>query len=375
MIFAIISDIHANEIALSAVLDDAKSLGAQRIICLGDVVGYGPAPEKAVAIIRRSATATVAGNHDDAVAGRLDPEDFIDLAADAAARHHEALSADQLAWLKSLPYVFEGNGFACAHGDFTAPSSFEYVADESSAAENFAARSEALLFVGHTHVPGIFLTGASGRVYSLAPTDFTIEDGKRYIVNPGSVGYPRTDGSTCESTYVLYDDELRTVTFRRLPFTVRSVMQTGRNPKRMKKRIVAAIAAVAAAAAGLAAWMLTPGARTETITEVVTNRVETIVEKEVAIAHNDRSAECALPKGCRKVQISVKLAKGSPPAQLQLVFQDAAGNTLGDVRWTVKRSKKTAEKVPAGAIKAILNAGRGAGDAPATFDSFVLTPL
>ena len=375
MIFAILSDIHANEIALSAVLDDAKSLGAQRIICLGDVVGYGPEPAKAVAIIRRSAAATIAGNHDDAVAGRLDPEDFIDLAADAAARHREALSPDDLAWLKSLPYIFEGNGFACAHGDFTAPSSFEYVADESSAAENFAARSEALLFVGHTHVPGIFLTGASGRVYSLAPTDFTMEDGKRYIVNPGSVGYPRTDGSTCESTYVLYDDELRTVTFRRLPFTVRSVMQTGRNPKRMKKRIVAAIAAVAAATAGLAAWMLTPGARTETITEVVTNRVETIVEKEVAIAHNDRTAECEIPAGCRKVLFNVKLAKGSPPAQLQLVFQDAAGNTLGDVRWTVKRSKKTAEKVPAGAIKAILNAGRGAGDAPATFDSFVLTPL
>lgn len=381
MIYAILSDIHANEIALSAVLADARHLGAERIICLGDVVGYGPEPEKSAVRIRECAAVTLAGNHDDAVAGRLDPSDFIDLAADAVARHREALSPESLIWLKSLPYVFKGRSFACAHGDFTSPQTFEYVSDISEATANFAARPEQLLFVGHTHVPGIFLTGASGKVYALAPTDFTLEDGKRYIVNPGSVGYPRTDGHTCESTYVLYDDVERTVTFRHLPFTVRSVMQTGRNPKRLKKRTVAAFAAVAAVAAGTAAWLLAPDERvetvTETVTEVVTNRVTEVVEKTVtkvaAIGTIDRSEECDSLAGAKKLRLQVKLAKDAPAAQLQLIFQDAAGKVLADERWTVKKSKKASVKIPPGATKAILSAGRAAGDMPSTFDEFSLS--
>ena len=158
MIFAILSDVHANEMALEAVLADAKGNGAERFICLGDVVGYGPEPEKAAALVREAAAVTLAGNHDDAVAGRLDPADFIDLAADAVARHREALSSGSLVWLKCLPYTFVEGRFACAHGDFTRPEAFNYVTDEEEAAANFAARTEQLLFVGHSHVPGIFLT-------------------------------------------------------------------------------------------------------------------------------------------------------------------------------------------------------------------------
>ena len=166
MTYAIISDVHANEIALAAVLADARRHGVGRVICLGDVVGYGPEPARTIATIRRTAAVTLAGNHDDAVAGRLDASDFIDLAADAVARHREAISTGDLDWLKSLPYVFKGRSFACAHGDFTSPRAFKYVSDVSEAAANFAARAEQLLFVGHSHVPGIFLTGASGKVYS-----------------------------------------------------------------------------------------------------------------------------------------------------------------------------------------------------------------
>ena len=379
MTYAIISDVHANEIALAAVLADARRHGVGRVICLGDVVGYGPEPARTIATIRRTAAVTLAGNHDDAVAGRLDASDFIDLAADAVARHREAISTGDLDWLKSLPYVFKGRSFACAHGDFTSPRAFKYVSDVSEAAANFAARAEQLLFVGHSHVPGIFLTGASGKVYSLAPTDFTLEDGKRYIVNPGSVGYPRTDGRTCESTYVLYDDEARTITFRRLPFTVRSVMQTGRNPKRVKSRTIAAIAVAAALAAGTAAWLLAPGERVETVTAVVTNSVTRIVERKVtevvAIGHTDRTAECTITQGVKKVKLQVKLAKNSPAAQMQLEFRDAEGRTLGDERWTVKKSRKATLKVPQGSVKALLSAGRATGSDPATFEIFTIMAI
>ena len=361
MVYAIVSDIHANEIALSAVLEDARSCGAESVLCLGDVVGYGPEPEKTVSEIRKIASAAIVGNHDAAVARRLDDSDFIDLAADAVSRHRDALSPENLAWLKSLPLVFCAPSFACVHGDFTSPESFEYLSDEECAAANFAARKVQLLFVGHTHVPELFLTGASGRVYRLPPTDFTLEDGKRYIVNPGSVGYPRTDDGNCESTYVLFDDAARTVTFRRLPFTVRSVMQTGRNPKRVGAKVVAAAILATALAAGAAAWLLAPQERVETITEVV------------AIAHSDRTEAIDIPAGAKKVQMLVKLAKKSPPVQLLLEFRDASGNTLCEERETAKRSRKKSYTIPKGATSATLSAGHFAGEVPAAFDTFEIS--
>lgn len=378
MVYAIISDIHANAIALSAVLKDARNCGAVKIICLGDIVGYGPEPEATVSAIRSRAALTLAGNHDDAVSGRLDASDFIDLAADAVSRHREAVSDENLSWLKNLPYVYKGKSFWCAHGDFTSPDTFEYVSDENEAAANFAATDAQLMFVGHSHVPGIFLTGSSGRIYSLPPTDFTIEDGKRYIVNPGSVGYPRTDGNICESTYVLYDDSEKTITFRHIPFTVRSVMQTGRNPKRTAKRVIAAIACAAALAAGSAAWLLAPEERVETVTEVLTNSVTKVIEKKVtevvAIAKVDRSERIALDPSARKLRVEVKLAKNSPPAHLQLAFKDAAGRTVWEERWTAKKSKKATVSIPDNATSATLSAGRASGSLPALFDTFQLYP-
>ena len=374
MVYAIISDVHANAIALSAVLEDARRCGAKKLLCLGDVVGYGPEPESTVSTIRARAAFTLAGNHDDAVSGRLDASDFIDLAADAVSRHREALSEENLAWLKSLPYTYNGKSFLCAHGDFTSPRTFEYVSNEQEAAANFAATKAQLMFLGHSHVPGIFLTGASGKVYSLPPTDFTLEDGKRYIVNPGSVGYPRTNGNVCESTYVLYDDAEKTVSFRRLPFTVISVMQTGRNPKRLKKRIVAAVACAAAVAAGAAAWMFAPEIRVETVTEVLTNSVTKVVEKVVAIRQIDRTENCILFSTDKKVRVEVKLAKGSPAAQIQLVFKDESGKILWEERWTAKKSKKATVSVPQGAASATLSAGRASGDTSATFDTFKIYP-
>lgn len=377
MTYAILSDVHANEIALEAVLADARDNGAERFICLGDVVGYGPEPEKAVALVRKAATATVAGNHDDAVSGRLDPADFIDLAADAVARHREALSSSSLVWLKCLPYTFAEGRFACAHGDFTEPAAFNYVTDEDEAAANFAARAEQLLFVGHSHVPGIFLTGASGRVYRLDPTDFVLEDGKRYIVNPGSVGYPRSDGGVCESTYVLYDDKTGTVLFRRLPFVVSSVMQTGRNPRRLRKRVLAAAALAVAAAAGAAAWMLAPRFRVKTVTrvekvaEVVTNTVEE------AFARADVSADCGIPPGTGKVRVSAKSRARRSETQFWLVFYDAAGSAIADGRQMYMSASGSTNRefdVPRGAVRAVFSARGVSAGKKAAFSKFEVKP-
>jgi hypothetical protein len=177
---------------------------------------------------------------------------------------------------------------------------------------------------------------------------------------------------------VLYDDAEKTVSFRRLPFTVRSVMQTGRNPRRLKKRIVAAVACAAAVVAGAAAWMLAPEERVETVTEVLTNSVTKVVEKRitevVAIKQIDRTENCMLFSTDKKVRVEVKLAKGSPAVQLQLTFKDDSGKILWEERWTAKKSKRATVSVPKGAASATLSAGRAGGDISATFDTFKLYP-
>ena len=103
MKYAVISDIHANLQALDAVLADAEAQGAEKTVCLGDVVGYGPLPAETLRRVRAAAETVIAGNHDDAVSGRISADDFIDLAAEAVRRHRLALSETDIAWLRSLP--------------------------------------------------------------------------------------------------------------------------------------------------------------------------------------------------------------------------------------------------------------------------------
>ena len=133
MKYAIISDVHANETALRAVLEDAKRHGAEKIVCLGDVVGYGPLPVETAALVRKECFVTLAGNHDDAVSGRGDASTFIDLAKDAVERHRAALSEDDLAWLRSLPYTCTLDKAVAVHGDLFDPPKFYYVLDEKGA--------------------------------------------------------------------------------------------------------------------------------------------------------------------------------------------------------------------------------------------------
>jgi hypothetical protein len=151
-------------------------------------------------------------------------------------------------------------------------------------------------------------------------------------------------------------------------------MQTGRNPRRLKKRIVAAASCAAAVVAGAAAWMLAPEERVETVTEVLTNSVTKVVEKVVAIRQIDRTENCILFSTDKKVRVEVKLDKGSPAAQIQLVFKDESGKILWEERWTAKKSKKATVSVPQGAASATLSAGRASGDTSATFDTFKLYP-
>ena len=327
MRYAIFSDVHANPTALEKVVADARSCGIEEFVCLGDTVGYGPLPSEAVAAVRSIAHIVLAGNHDAAVSGSFNTSDFIDIAGEAALRHRRTLSRKNLAWLRSLPTSANIADAALVHGDLTDPGAFNYVDSEDSAAANFAATDAQIVFVGHTHVPEMFVVGASGNVHRLAPQDFVLEDGKRYIVNVGSVGYPRESDGTCLSSYVIYDTDEKAVRFRFLPFSVASVMQRGAAParRRILPFVIMAIAAITVVAAAT----------------FYTRR--TIEEKTLA-----------LERGCRAVKPNL-LIEGSA-VQLDIAFLDGSDKAIaGGESLTVKHSCKKKFKVPPDARKAVLS--------------------
>lgn len=318
MRYAIISDLHANIVALDAVLKDAESQGVQAIVCLGDVVGYGPEPRSTLRRINRVAVETLAGNHDDAVTGRAGADDFIGLAADAVKRHRAALDPEELLWLKSRAYTSCAiEGAIAVHGDFTNPAAFNYIETEEQAKANFDCTDAQLMFVGHTHVPCIFLVGGSGRVYKTGPQDFTLEDGKRYIVNPGSVGYPREADGKCMSSYVIWDSVERTVCFRFIAFSVASVMQRGFESRwrRMRWPVLSALALAALAAAAAMFAMRNQD------DEVV------ISQKEVLLSQ-------AFPYAAANLE----LEKDSPAALLDISYRNWNGRLQPAKAITVRKS-------------------------------------
>ena len=346
MKYAIISDVHANEAALRCVLDDVQEQGAQRVICLGDVVGYGPLPQEALRLVRANAAVTLAGNHDDAVSGRQGADDFIDLAGDAVQRHREALDADSLAWLRALPYTCEFDGALAAHGDFVDPKKFYYVDDEEGAKANFNATAAQLMFVGHTHVPCLYLTGQSGAVYRLDAQDFSLEDGKRYIVNPGSVGYPREANGQCFSSYAIYDSTARAVFFRKLPFSVSSVMQRGKSPRRRFGLVLAAAVLALAAVASALIFHHEKPAEVKTVTV----EVKVDAKADPALVVDEKSL--TIPSSARFTRANLKIEQGTGPVDLHVEFKSANGASLGTFDKTVKASSKDRIKIPDDAISA-----------------------
>jgi diadenosine tetraphosphatase ApaH/serine/threonine PP2A family protein phosphatase len=216
MRYAIISDIHANRQALKAVLTDARGIGVDRIIALGDLVGYGPCPAAALETVHGTVHNFVLGNHDAVCSGQLSAEYFNDAARQVIEWTRGVVDRKAAAFFQALPLVLAGDGCRFTHGNFTDPGRFGYIFDAEEALANFQATSEQLLFAGHSHLPGLFVVGESGRPHWLAPQDFMVEEGKRYIVNVGSVGQPRD--RDIRASYCIFEPRKGVVRFRKVPF-------------------------------------------------------------------------------------------------------------------------------------------------------------
>ena len=234
MRYAFISDLHSNLQAWRAVHLDIRSSRVDYIICLGDIVGYGPSPAELLNEVHSNVDAFVMGNHDAVVCGSMDDSSFTLEARELIRWTATRVNRKAAAFLRSFPLTLVGNGFRCAHGDFARPANFEYVLNPEQALPSWQAVDSQLLLTGHTHAPAFFIMGPSGIPRETVPQDFELEPEKRYFLNAGSVGYPR-DGDP-RASYCIYDTQAQAVFWRRVPFDLDSyrttLIQCGLNPAR-----------------------------------------------------------------------------------------------------------------------------------------------
>ncbi len=226
MKIAFISDIHANLDALEVVLADLAEQGADRIICLGDIVGYGPQPNDCVKRVREKASVTVVGNHDHAAVGLMDTLAFNEYARAAADWTAEALEAENVEYLRSLPLQLVDDGIRLVHASPLEPERWTYVLSFPEAERQFTAFEEPLCFLGHSHLPVVIERSPGAELQALqypAEDWLSLDPECRYIVNVGSVGQPRDRDP--RSAYVLYEKETHSVMLRRLAYPVESVQQ------------------------------------------------------------------------------------------------------------------------------------------------------
>ncbi len=225
MRLALISDIHGNLEALEAVLGDIDGLGIQRVLCLGDVVGYGPNPEECVQLISGRNIQTIAGNHEKAIQFSSLLNWFNPAAQTSLIQTRAMLSAASRNWMADLPLCAAMGSYYGVHG--FPPKSFTTYLFQVTARRlqrAFMRLPAPVCFVGHTHDLEIVLSDTPDTCTRLVPSAgvTALRADCRYIINIGSVGQPR-DGVP-GAKYVIWNQADRTLEVRRVAFDVEAVI-------------------------------------------------------------------------------------------------------------------------------------------------------
>ncbi len=202
----IVSDIHGNWEALSAVSSALEKERVEEVWCLGDIVGYGPDPQECIKWVKQNCRLTVCGNHDKAVCREEEATFFNHIARKAIMWTCEQLSEEEIRFLDSLPYTISLGEILLVHSSPESPRSWGYILNEWDAERAFENCEERLIFVGHTHRPQAYEYRAGEALRSEFPV--TIKLNIRYLINPGSVGQPR-DRDPRASFGILEDETFR----------------------------------------------------------------------------------------------------------------------------------------------------------------------
>ena len=217
---AIISDIHGNLEALSAVLYDIESLNIDEIICLGDIIGYGPNPNECISLVNSKSPVILLGNHDAAVLDPLSTQNFNINAKIAIEWTSKHLSDQSLDFLKNLPMSKVEDNKTFVHATPYEPRMWYYISSVEEALFNFQFFDTTFCFVGHTHIPVTISLDKNNKINVSQDglLDFSKDTEAHYLINVGSVGQPRDRNP--RSSYGILDTDSSIFSLRRVEYDI-----------------------------------------------------------------------------------------------------------------------------------------------------------
>jgi diadenosine tetraphosphatase ApaH/serine/threonine PP2A family protein phosphatase len=219
---AIFADIHANRQAFAACLEAARERGAERLILLGDFVGYGGDPEWTVDTVMglvEAGAIAIRGNHDYAIEH---PSESMNAAAQAAIDWTRGrLSETQQRFLADLPLTHEEDDRLYVHSEASNPPRWRYVQSAADAARSMIATPAQVTFCGHIHLPSLYSMSVTAKMTSFVPTSgiaVQLLKGRQWLAVAGSVGQPRDNNPA--ACFLTFDTETREITYCRVAYDV-----------------------------------------------------------------------------------------------------------------------------------------------------------
>lgn len=211
---AIISDIHANIEALIEVFKDIDKENVDEIICLGDIVGYGPNPNEAIDMVKEMVNYVIKGNHDEGIINEEVLFDFNEYGVKAIEWQKRILKNENLNFLSNLNFEMKFDTFQIIHGALSEP--FKYIFTIFDALEETKYLERDILFIGHSHRAAVF--DLNNKVFHSFRDggEFILEKNNKYIINPGSIGQPRDYNPL--SSYLLFNQEDNRLIFKRVSY-------------------------------------------------------------------------------------------------------------------------------------------------------------
>jgi predicted phosphodiesterase len=225
MRIAVLGDIHGNLEALSSVVDAARKEGVDEWVQVGDIVGYGPEPSACIDVVRDLGCTVCLGNHDAAVLGMLDTAYFNSYARAAIEWTRTRIRPADYDYLRSLQLVVQKREYTVVHGTLHMPDLFGYVVSQVEAFDSLKLQTTPLCFVGHSHVPAIYVQRGPREVdwINQSEIDYQLPAGQKALVNVGSVGQPRDEDP--RAAYAICDTKRSSIAIRRVNYDIASVQK------------------------------------------------------------------------------------------------------------------------------------------------------
>jgi len=254
--YGIFSDIHSNVEALDAVIQAYRTEDIDKYLCIGDIVGYAANPNECIEKAKMLAMISVAGNHDRACVNLFSADYLNPFAKEAVIWTQSNLDDQSKYFLEHLPFIYKNEDLTMVHGTLDEPQDFHYMSDGYTASKTFGLLETDVCFVGHTHVPGIFIhsqqenlaihsedeqrllsinhsrprplgrgsrrliKSENGNIAYQKESGINIKEGNKYIIDVGSVGQPR-DGNP-EAAYCIYDTKKKNIEIKRVSYDIQA---------------------------------------------------------------------------------------------------------------------------------------------------------